>query len=174
MLDPTELLTLAQNLSRHPSASPGVLSTAVPTEAELRRAVSTAYYALFHAVLRSAADRFVGMAQSATAAYSLVYRGFDHFYMNKVCGNLQSPNLDKPTKKSLKRALVSQETRDFATAFVELQANRHLADYDPTESFAHIDVLSLVDTADVGIQAFIAIPADEQLDILAFLLVKSR
>ncbi len=43
----------------------------VPTATELSRAVSSAYYAVFHKLLWSAAQRFNGPGQEATAAYYL-------------------------------------------------------------------------------------------------------
>jgi uncharacterized protein (UPF0332 family) len=35
-----------------------------PRQADLKRAVSTAYYALFHALAKNAADQLVGVAQN--------------------------------------------------------------------------------------------------------------
>jgi uncharacterized protein (UPF0332 family) len=174
VLDPTELLRLAQNLCLHPSRTPRIFSSVALTEAELRRAVSTAYYALFHTVLKTAADRLVGDTQQATGAYSLVYRGFDHLHMKKGCEELRKPNLSGSVQKALKRSTVSSDTREFATAFIDLQVNRHFADYDPTEPFTQIDVQSQVDATENAMQKFASIAVDEQLDILAFLLVKTR
>src|SRR5258708_2364680 len=56
-----------------------------PTDAHLRRAVSTAYYALFHKVLRSAAQRFMGPDQERRAGFTILYRSFDHRHMKLVC-----------------------------------------------------------------------------------------
>ena len=53
---PFEFLALARSLS---AGSDGLR----PNDAELRRAVSTAYYALFHKVVHTAADRFMGPGQ---------------------------------------------------------------------------------------------------------------
>ena len=47
-------------------------------QADLRRAISNAYYALFHFVMRAVADEFVGARQRRSARYALVYRSIDH------------------------------------------------------------------------------------------------
>nr|WP_294517333.1 hypothetical protein [uncultured Rhodopila sp.] len=53
MFDPADMLAVAR-----PLAVPA--TTAPVTQAHLRRAVSTAYYAVFHAVLLAGATRFIG------------------------------------------------------------------------------------------------------------------
>ena len=68
MPDPAELLGVAKLLS--------VTGPAPPTDAQLRRAASTAYYAVFHAVLRAAADRFMGAGQASAPGDAILYRGF--------------------------------------------------------------------------------------------------
>lgn len=94
--------------------------------------------------------------------------------MKRSCEDLQKSNLGASAKKSLKRTTISQDARDFANLFTELQELRHKADYDPTYLFPKSDVVTLVDGADVAMQSFSKIPAAEQLDIIAFLLVKAR
>ena len=51
-----------------------------PTQAAVRRAVSDAYYAAFHALAASNADTLIGVAQDqlTTGAWVRVYRGLDH------------------------------------------------------------------------------------------------
>lgn len=95
-----------------------------PRDAFMRRAVSTAYYALFHALARLCADELVGRAYARTAGYARVYRALDH--------------------ASARRALRSQEAAQLGSAvgriglaFAELQQERHRADYDPS-SFGYM------------------------------------
>jgi hypothetical protein len=47
-------------------------------QVDLRRAISSAYYAVFHGVLAAAADEFVGRTKRAALEYSLAYRSIDH------------------------------------------------------------------------------------------------
>ena len=49
---------------------------AAPTQARLRRAVSTAYYATFHTLAASSADLFIGTERSP--AWHRAYRALDH------------------------------------------------------------------------------------------------
>jgi uncharacterized protein (UPF0332 family) len=165
--DPADLLAVARLLL-------GAGTTPAPSEAQLRRAVSSAYYALFHKVLHAATDRFVGTGKTNSAAYAIIYRSFDHQNMKNGCESLQASTLSQKTQSLLRRAKVSQATHDFASNFPSLQQSRHLADYDPASHFGPSDAVSLVDSAEAAMEAFDRIPADEKLDVLAFLMVRAR
>jgi len=145
-----------------------------PNQAQLRRAVSTAYYALFHKVVRAAAARFTGPGQEQSGAYAILYRSFDHGHMKRMCEELQLSTLKDRIKGPLHRDTVSQDTRDFAGMFPDLQDTRHLTDYDPTVRFLSSDVTSLINATQDAIEAFDRIPADEQADVLALLMVRTR
>lgn len=164
MLDLLELLGLARSLMANPS----------PTDAELRRAVSSLYYAIFHTVLRAAALRFMGPGHEQSPGYTILYRSFDHGYMRTVCEALQASTLSRRYRTALNRTAASQGIRDFATAFTEFQDLRHDADYDPAARFLQADVVVLIDEAAVAIVAFDNAPADERTDVLALLMVKPR
>jgi uncharacterized protein (UPF0332 family) len=71
MVDPQELIAVARLLL-------GENNRGAPNQTRLRRAISTAYYALFHSIVRSAADAFVGARHRQTPRYETVYRGFEH------------------------------------------------------------------------------------------------
>src|SRR5579863_1707940 len=93
-----------------------------PKQASLRRAVSTAYYALFHFLIGEA----VGNWRHAEARPDLS-RAFEHQTMKAASNRIQD-------RKAFPFAGHNPATvaalRSVATAFVELQRNRHLADYD--------------------------------------------
>ncbi len=167
MLDPAELLGVARLLCE-------ATGEGQPNDARLRRAVSTAYYAVFHTVLRAASQRFMGPGQETSAGYTLLYRGFEHQRMKMVCEALQASELKDKYKRHLRRRAVSQELRDFAGAFAELQEARQRADYDPSEELALSDVASIVDLAELAIGAFDHVAPEEQVDVLALLLVGAR
>jgi len=167
MPDPHELLAVARLLS---SADDGH----APSDAHLRRAVTTAYYALFHKVLGAAATRFMGPNQQQTAGFALLYRGFDHRAMKDICEALQVSTLKTKYRTALRRHSVSQDMRDFAGIFPSLQESRHLADYDPAVAFLASDVTSLVDAAEVAMDAFDRAPPDERADVLALMMVGAR
>lgn len=167
MPNPSELLEVARLLLNTDFPK-------TPSDAQLRRAVSTAYYALFHKILRAAAARFVGPDQSATPAFSLIYRGFNHRGIRKVCEALRVSTLKGTYKHHLCREAVSQDMRDFAGAFTALQDARHLADYDPAIRFLPSDVSSLVDAAKVAVDTLDRVSRDEQTDVLALMMVGAR
>jgi hypothetical protein len=144
------------------------------TDAQLRRAVSTAYYAVFHRVLKAAAERFMGQDQTKTAGYAWLYRGFDHRTMRTVCEALQVPTLRDKYRRGLDRSAVSRDMQDFATNFGVLQDARQLADYDPAAEFLPASVASLIDVAAAAIDASERTAADEQADVLALMLVGAR
>jgi len=163
--DPAELLNVARLLAGGPPA---------PGDAQLRRAVSTAYYAVFHKILRLAAGRFVGEAHSHTAAYRLLYRGFDHGRVNEVCEAIDKPMMNKAFRDSLGRAAVSAEMRDFAGAFHSLRDARHSADYDPGYRLTTIVVDRIIQMAETAMADLDAVPAEELADVLALMMVKTR
>jgi methanogenic corrinoid protein MtbC1 len=87
---------------------------------------------------------------------------------------LQASTLRDKYKLSLGRRAVSQDMRDFAGAFVERQAQRHLADYDPAASFEPSERALITRGAEMAMEAFYRVAADEKADVLAFLLVGAR
>jgi hypothetical protein len=77
--NPEEYLRQADALAGKPGA----------TQADLRRAISTAYYAVFHFCLTAAADMIVGASARSSARYSLVYRSVDHARLRGICEQLK-------------------------------------------------------------------------------------
>jgi uncharacterized protein (UPF0332 family) len=167
LADPSDLLSVARLLSDAVGSTP-------PSDAQLRRAVSTAYYALFHTILRAAAQRFMGPGNESAAGFSLLYRGFQHGQMRQVCEVLRARTLNSRFQKTLRVSAVSQDQRDFARAFTDLQDARQRADYDPAARFQPADASDFVDMAEVAMAAFDRIDAREKADVLALLLVGAR
>lgn len=82
--DPAHLLEQAERLAAAPAKGQ-------PRDADLRRAISTAYYAIFHAILTAAADLFVGIAKQTTSLYGLAYRSVNHQKVREVCKEVAKP-----------------------------------------------------------------------------------
>ena len=167
MPESADLLAVARTLSTAGATTAG-------TDAELRRAVSSVYYAVFHRVAAAAAERFLGADQEGTAAYTILYRSFDHRHMKTVCEALRASTLKEKFRRQLGRPAVSQDMRGFAEIFSALQDARHLADYDPAALFLTTDVLSLMDEAETALAAFDRAPPQEQTDVLALLMLRVR
>lgn len=167
MPDPADLLAVARLL-----LSASVLNP--PSEAQLRRAVSTAYYAVFHKVVRAGAERLMGSGSQNTAGYGLIYRSFNHGRMKSICEALNVARLSKTLQQQLGRTVVSPEMRGFAAAFATLQEARHLADYDPSIRLILSDATDFVEAAEAAMATFDAIAPSEQADVLALMLANPR
>lgn len=113
-----------------------------PRQSDLKRALSTAYYAMFHALCRNCADSFIGTASSASRAQNAwrqAYRAVDHGRAKRQCKN----------KTVMGR--FPAEIQDFANQFVDAQERRHEADYDPFSRFTRHDVLTAIAAANTAI-----------------------
>lgn len=138
-----------------------------PRQAELRRAASTTYYALFHALARSAADLLVGNRSSTRTrrAWRQTYRALDHGRIKRQCS-------ERRTKRVL--ASFPQEIQDFADQFVRMQRVRHLADYDPSEQFTRRSVAQLIEAARSTIAEFQNVARDDRRAFAVFVLFDLR
>ncbi len=123
------------------------LDTRRPKQANLRRAVSAAYYALFHFLIEEATLLTVGTANAAKPLRQLVGRGFSHTAMRSA-----SAEIGKGTPIDLLKPLwpkydvaASIELQKLARAFVILQQERHRADYDLSRPFTRSEAEKLVE-----------------------------
>ena len=126
-----------------------------PRQANLRRAVSSAYYALFHALVDEACRAVMGSQHDQAPYRHVLARGFAHGTMKQACASFSGGTLKAAVAKGLPPTFqIPNEIRAVATAFVELQENRHLADYDLTERFSRSDVMALIQQAETVIEDF--------------------
>ncbi len=114
-----------------------------PRQAELRRAVSTAYYALFHTLARCGADLLGGATRATRSqpAWRQIYRALEHGHAKNQC--------DRPMMSRF-----PAEIRKFGESFAVMQRQRHAADYDPEANFSRSDVLQLIDETERAITQF--------------------
>ncbi len=112
-----------------------------PKQANLRRAVSSAYYALFHRLIEAAAGLFV---KEDFSRFALIARSFDHGRMKKACTEFKKNSLPE----SLRLPSVPYQTPSdlliVAEAFVKLQELRHQADYNLDRLFSRPEARRLV------------------------------
>ncbi|KQP41429.1 hypothetical protein ASF49_16775 [Methylobacterium sp. Leaf104] len=132
--------------------------------------MSTAYYALFHALLRRAADEFAGSGHRDAAHYALLYRAFTHGRMKQVCEEIDKPNLRAGYREKLQRTAVSVPIRYLATAFVELQEARHQADYDPQATMSDADAQRACGLAAFGMTMLAGADPAELRDVLSLMM----
>jgi hypothetical protein len=115
----------------------------------LRRAVSDSYYAMFHALCISNADHLVGVTRRGSEAWARIYRGLDH----------------SKAKELFRRPAFRSRNYSFqfiASAFIELQEQRYLADYDPLPNFQSRDQVGpVIRLSELAIETIEALPAED-------------
>jgi len=120
------------------------LDTGIPSQAKLRRAVSSAYYALFHLLIAEAV--LFLLPASPPGLRERASRAFSHTEMKKVCARFKAPRLADDLVPLLK-GRISPELLSVAQRFESLQEWRHIADYDVGFSFLRSDALASVGEA---------------------------
>jgi hypothetical protein len=112
-----------------------------PRQASLRRAVSAAYYALFHLLAAEAARRFAPAQPHLLR--SQVRRALGHDTMCEVCRGFAQRNPSKAVGKLL-LGQMETELATVAATFVALHGARQEADYDLTATLNRVDVLEKI------------------------------
>ena len=137
--------------------------TGRPRETNLRRAVSTTYYALFHCLAACCADMLVGGAGAnrSRPAWRQVYRALQHRQASKRC-----------TKPDIQR--FPDEVQDLANVFANMQRKRHDADYDPEAAFSKPDVIQGITEAEDTIRRFARVPPRARRAFAVYLLFDIR
>ena len=132
-----------------------------PAQARLRRAVSTAYYAMFHCLAASAADLFIGKKRGP--AWHRTYRALEHGTARNACQQGRSM-LEFPVA-----------VRNFAKTFVMLQAQRQQADYAlDVDAYQKSDVLEHVTSAELAIRQFEQADVDARRGFAVHVLFRQR
>ena len=123
-----------------------------PKQASLRRAVSAAYYALFHLLVHESSKRLIsGTAQERLRA--LTARAFEHGTMKKASRAFASGGLP-PNLQSILPHGVPAEIQEIADVFVGLQNARHSADYDVTLKLTRNETREFVGQAEGAFEAW--------------------
>ena len=158
---PSELIALARALVDGVIAGGG---TTPSTQTELRRAVSCAYYALFHTLAASNANVLVGALPTDQQrwAWQQTYRAADH----------------RPARNRLSGASLGNRfplaIRNFGIVFAVAQQARHSADYDPHSQFQATDVNDLIERVEEAIAVFNQTPDDVRRDLAVHILTTTR
>ena len=120
-----------------------------PKQASLRRAVSTAYYSVFHLLCEDAAGVFIGKGIKDAALRQLMMRAFVHTQMREACVDVQKHTPPAVLKDhfAVLKPLSSPELQRLSQAFIDLQTQRHRADYDLSSPFSRAEVTPLLGLA---------------------------
>ena len=160
-------------LAKHQIVNAHLLATADkgrPRSASLRRAVSTAYYAVFHAVCAACADRLVGWRQPWTV-YTPIFRAPDHYATTQA---LREPFLT-----------AIPELQRLGLLLKELQSAREWADYNPEPRpnyrlgtndtpFTRQEAMRLIDSAAEAISIIDQLDDDSRLKLATRLVPRTR
>ena len=138
-------------------------STKRPTQSELRRSISSSYYAVFHALARTCANALVGKTPSRrpNKAWVEVYRGLNHGICKKSCK--QASNVNFP-----------DSIKEFADNFLQLQEARHRADYDPKCRFGKTDAETWYQIAKLSIESLRSANNYDKRAFSAWVLISSQ
>ena len=134
-----------------------------PQQARLRRAISTAYYAMFHALAESNANMLIGASNDLRNSPEWVrtYRALDH-------GRARSQMISSAINQ------FPDGIFDFAETFVYLQELRHDADYNPLSVFTRSEVTTTIIRAKEAVERFIEISARDRRAFAAQVLFVAR
>jgi hypothetical protein len=141
---PHDLLAQARHLATK--------DVGIPEQASLRRAVSTAYYALFHLLVSEASAL---LASGDGKLQHLVARALEHGDMLKACSTFASGGaLPGLADTHYGGVMVPPELRAVARAFVDLQGNRHDADYATHRGWTRTEALTEVERAEGAFESW--------------------
>lgn len=153
-MNPAQLLEQARHLATRAPKRPKI--------ADLCRAQSATYYALFHAFCFLCAGSLLGVTPNARQQpkWIRVYRSLDHRATKLNCQN-------RGLVGSIHANLVGP-----ATLFVTLQETWHKADYDPRHRPSRSEVLNDVEFARIAISDLAVIPEVKRREFAIYLLYK--
>jgi uncharacterized protein (UPF0332 family) len=144
----TNLLGLAERLVH--------LDRHRPQQASLRRAISTAYYALFHLLVWEATATLVA-DPSLRGRFS---RAFEHGDMKQASKKFASAHKPEQLANLTGGLPIPGDLQEVALTFVKLQEQRHEADYDVTRTFTRDEVNDLVKRVRQAFQSWQAVRED--------------
>jgi uncharacterized protein (UPF0332 family) len=142
-------------------------------ETDLRRAISAAYYALFHYTLKAAADLICGVADRGTPRYNLVYRSIDHGSFKNLHEQIKTKQLNDKIRPYAPAGGFGLAA-DFIRAAVNVQEERNWADYDPMKLFTNARARQAISDARNAIKFFEDATAEQRAACLMLLLFKPR
>jgi hypothetical protein len=145
-----------------------------PRQVDIRRAISAAYYATFHATITAAADQFIGATHRDTSRYGLVCRSVSHAWLRDLCREVQKPTLSNRFKPHAPSNGFGANITAFAAAVVELQEKRHAADYDVMIRMNKSDAVLAISTAKAALRRFDKASKARRLAYLSVLLFPPR
>lgn len=144
------------------AAAESLLEDGPRSSAYRRRAVGTAYYALFHALAKVCAETLLPGIRRSSAEYERIYRALDHGPLKNAFA--QSPLKDDADLKAI------------GEAFLTLQSERHRADYMPpaAKMFTLSECTRLIGLAKQAAAQIDALGESQRRTLSTFAIFKNR
>lgn len=141
-------------------------------EEVVRRAVSTAYYSVFHLLTEAATGLYVSPGSPATG---VLRRTLNHEPMKAVSGMFSKGNYPKVFQDVASKMPVSADLKVVAKAFVDLQIEREKADYEFGIKMERSEATLLIEKAEKAFEAWEKVKNTDEarLYLASFLLYKS-
>lgn len=140
--------------------------TGKPKQANLRRGVSSAYYALFHLLVTEASSRLLARKALAGLRGGLA-RQFSHEGVKAASRAIASGG----TLTGLGSVSVPADLKKVAQAVVDLQQARHDADYDLVTPISRREALDFVNQAKEAFDAWHRVRKSEPSELYLLLLL---
>jgi hypothetical protein len=126
-----------------------------------RRAVSTAYYAVFHALAKSCAGILLPSVDRNSQVYERVYRALDHGPLRAAFTTKGTPLKDRADLQRIDELVV------------QLQSERHRAD-PPNAGMFREEARNLVDQARRAVTEIERLSTGDRIALATWVLFKSR
>jgi uncharacterized protein (UPF0332 family) len=140
---PRWLLRLANDLA------PEQVGVGQPRNTNLRRAISTAYYGLFHAItLATAENALPGAGEGERNAFT---RHAAHTGIREVCGWINGAAPPQAVEETVKRLRQNARISDVTATFVALHQAREDADYNHDAEITRTTTRSLIERAEKAV-----------------------
>jgi hypothetical protein len=140
---PRWLLRLAKQLV------PEQVGQGQPRNTDLRRAISTAYYALFHAITRAAAEHALPGAPEAEK--NTFTRHVNHAAIRQVCGWINGKEPPQAVEATVARLRGNARISAVAATFVALHQAREDADYNHEADITRPTTLGLIRRSETAV-----------------------
>ncbi len=111
-----------------------------PKQVNLRRAVSSGYYALFHLLTTEASGLYV----TDRRRLAQIVRTYNHTEMKKVSTFFANNKLPRAIQPAVGAYVTPPRLQNVAQAFIDLQEARHEADYNLSHELTRGQALALV------------------------------
>lgn len=157
VVSPNDLIATARELA-------GDLVGPPPRQTNLRRAVSTTYYALFHCLAENCADMLVGTEaiNRRESAWLQAYRALQHGALKARCDNTG------------RMRTFPAEIRRLGEQLLYLQPRRERADYDPSITLERSVVIRDIEETELRIHEFRQAPERDRRAFAVYVLMPLR